>query len=134
MINRVEKLSLLSEMIAFAKVGSVRMKDVEYSFLLGVADELKISREDFEYLLEHPVKYTSLKSYSQRIVQFHRLILLMNIDGAKTQEEIGMLYNYGLRMGLSQEAISKVLYLMDGFPDNIVPPDVLIDIFKVQYN
>ncbi|MDD7884983.1 TerB family tellurite resistance protein [Flavivirga sp. 57AJ16] len=135
MINRVEKLSLLSEMIAFAKYDK-DIKNIEYNFLLGVAKQLDIAREDFEYLIEHPVTYTHLKSHSERIVQFHRLVLLMNID----QENEGSpssaikLYNFGLRMGLSHESITKVLYLMESFPNKIVPPDVLIDIFKTQYN
>ncbi|MGA1227374.1 MAG: TerB family tellurite resistance protein [Tamlana sp.] len=138
MINRVEKLSLLSEMIAFAKYDK-DIKNIEYNFLLGVAKQLDISREDFEYLLEDPVSYTHLKSHSERIVQFHRLVLLMNIEqeyGDDHNKSSGAvkLYNFGLRMGLSHESITKVLYLMESFPNKIVPPDVLIDIFKTQYN
>ncbi|TXE07086.1 TerB family tellurite resistance protein [Seonamhaeicola algicola] len=136
MINRVEKLSLLSEMIAFAKYDK-DIQELEYNFLLGVAKQLGISREDFEYLIEHPVNYTHLKSHSERIVQFHRLVLLMNIEqeeGEETRKGVIKLYNFGLRMGLSHESISKVLYLMESFPNKIVPPDVLIDIFKTQYN
>jgi len=133
MINRVEKLSLLSEMISFAK-GENNLKQIEYNFLLGVAKQLQISREDFDYLIEHPVTYTHLKSHSERIVQFHRLVLLMNIDNENTSKEVIKLYNFGLRMGLSHESITKVLYLMESFPNKIVPPDVLIDIFKTQYN
>lgn len=135
MINRVEKLSLLSEMIAFAKYDK-NIKDIEYNFLLGVAKQLDIAREDFEYLIEHPVTYTHLKSHSERIVQFHRLVLLMNIDQENEDNSVGIikLYNFGLRMGLSHESITKVLYLMESFPNKIVPPDVLIDIFKTQYN
>jgi len=133
MINRVEKLSLLSEMISFAK-GEDNIKSIEYNFLLGVAKQLDITREDFDYLIEHPVTYTHLKSHSERIVQFHRLVLLMNIDDENTSKEVIKLYNFGLRMGLSHESITKVLYLMESFPNKIVPPDVLIDIFKTQYN
>ena len=133
MINRVEKLSLLSEMIAFA-INDSSLKDIEYNFLLGVAKQLDITREDFDYLIDHPVDYKHLKSHSERIVQFHRLVLLMNIDGEIKQEEIIKLHNFGLRMGLNHESINKVLYLMESFPNKIVPPDVLIDIFKVQYN
>lgn len=138
MVNRVEKLSLLSEMIAFAKYDKDIIK-IEYNFLLGVAKQLDISREDFEYLLENPVSYTHLKSHSERIVQFHRLVLLMNIEqeyGEEGNNSAGAikLYNFGLRMGLSHESITKVLYLMESFPNKIVPPDVLIDIFKTQYN
>lgn len=133
MVNRVEKLSLLSEMIAFAKYDK-NIKDIEYNFLLGVSRQLEISREDFEYLIEYPVNYTHLKSHSERIVQFHRLVLLMNIDSDNSTKGEIKLYNFGLRMGLSHESISKVLYLMESFPNKIVPPDVLIDIFKTQYN
>jgi hypothetical protein len=133
MINRVEKLSLLSEMISFAK-GENNIKNIEYNFLLGVAKQLDISREDFDYLIEHPVTYTHLKSHSERIVQFHRLVLLMNIDDENNSKDVIKLYNFGLRMGLSHESITKVLYLMESFPNKIVPPDVLIDIFKTQYN
>ncbi|MFD1614341.1 TerB family tellurite resistance protein [Gelatiniphilus marinus] len=137
MANRVEKLSLLSEMIAFAKYDK-DIKNIEYNFLLGVAKQLEISREDFEYLIENPVNYTHLKSHSERIVQFHRLVLLMNIEQEYGEENnsagVVKLYNFGLRMGLSHESITKVLYLMESFPNKIVPPDVLIDIFKTQYN
>lgn len=137
MVNRVEKLSLLSEMIAFAKYDK-DIKNIEYNFLLGVAKQLDISREDFEYLIEHPVTYTHLKSHSERIVQFHRLVLLMNIEQEANEDNnssgVIKLYNFGLRMGLSHESITKVLYLMESFPNKIVPPDVLIDIFKTQYN
>lgn len=137
MINRVEKLSLLSEMIAFAKYDK-DIKEIEYNFLLGVAKQLDITREDFEYLIEHPVSYTHLKSHSERIVQFHRLVLLMNIEqehgNGNASSGAIKLYNFGLRMGLSHESITKVLYLMESFPNKIVPPDVLIDIFKTQYN
>ena len=135
MINRVEKLSLLSEMIAFAKYDK-DIKNIEYNFLLGVAKQLDISREDFDYLIEHPINYIHLKSHSERIVQFHRLVLLMNIENKGEENSSGVikLYNFGLRMGLSHESITKVLYLMESFPNKIVPPDVLIDIFKTQYN
>ena len=59
MINRVEKLSLLSEMIAFARLDE-SIKSIEYRFLLGVAKQLEVSQEDFDYLFEHPVTYVHL--------------------------------------------------------------------------
>ena len=131
--NRVEKLSLLSELIAFAKADKF-LKRIEYNFLLSIAKQLDISREDFDYLIEHPVNYVNLKSHSERIVQFHRLVLLMHIDQERSKAEIAKIYNYGLRMGLNHDSITRVLYLMEGFPNMMVPAEVLIDIFKVQYN
>jgi hypothetical protein len=133
MHNRLEKLSLLSEMIAFAQIDS-NIKAIEYNFLLSIARQLEISDEDFNHLFENPVSYIHLKSHSERIVQFHRLILLMNISKEQTKKQLQMIHNFGLRMGLSHEAINRVLDLMESFPDKIVPPDFLIDIFKVQYN
>ncbi|RSK40717.1 TerB family tellurite resistance protein [Mangrovimonas spongiae] len=133
MINRVEKLSLLSEMISFAKSENI-LKPLEHSFLLAIAKQLRISREDFDYLINNPINYIHLESHSERIVQFHRLVLLMDSDGENTSKEITKLHNFGLRMGLSHESINKVLYLMESFPNKIIPPDVLIDIFKVHYN
>jgi hypothetical protein len=133
MINRVEKLSLLSEMIAFARIDKT-LKEIEYNFLLGVARQLEITRDDFDYLLDNPVTHINLKSHSERIVQFHRLVLLMNLDEDITNKELVRLHNFGLRMGLSHESICKVLDLMESFPNKIIPPDFLIDIFKIQYN
>ena len=133
MINRQEKLSLLSEMIAFAQTDDT-IKSIEYKFLLGVAKQLDISQEDFDYLIKYPVTYVHLKSHSERIVQFHRLVLLMNLDSEITNKELVKLHNFGLRMGLSHESINRVLDLMESFPNRIVPPDFLIEIFKVQYN
>jgi len=133
MINRVEKLSLLSEMIAFAQIDA-NIKSIEYKFLLGVARQLEICQEDFEYLFKHPVTYVHLKSHSERIVQFHRLVLLMNLDQNISEKDLVKLHNFGLRMGLSHESINKVLDVMESFPNKIVPPDFLIEIFKVQYN
>lgn len=133
MINRVEKLSLLSEMIAFAQIDA-NIKSIEYKFLLGVAKQLEISQEDFEYLFKYPVTYVHLKSHSERVVQFHRLVLLMNLEKEITTKELVKLHNFGLRMGLSHESINRVLDVMESFPNKIVPPDFLIEIFKVQYN
>lgn len=133
MINRAEKLSLLSEMIAFAQTDS-NIKSIEYKFLLGVAKQLEISQEDFDYLFKYPVTYVHLKSHSERIVQFHRLVLLMNLGNKINNKDLIKLHNFGLRMGLSHESINRVLDLMESFPNKIVPPDFLIDIFKVQYN
>ena len=133
MINKVEKLSLLSEMIAFAQSDDT-VKTIEYRFLYSIAKQLEISKDDFDYLFEHPVNYIPLKSHSERIVQFHRLVLLMNLDNEITNKELVKLHNFGLRMGLGHECINRVLDLMESFPNKIVPPDFLIDIFKVQYN
>ncbi|MBW8243290.1 TerB family tellurite resistance protein [Muricauda oceani] len=128
-----EKLSILSEMIAFARVDH-SLKQSEYDFLLKVADSLGVSKAIFNGLLKQKSPKVRLKTQAERIVQFHRLILLMNIDREQHKKEIHTLYNIGLKMGLPPSAISQVLQVMHRYPNNIVPPDVLINIFKAHYN
>jgi hypothetical protein len=131
-MNRVEKLSLLSEMIALTKHDEERC--TEYNFLKTVAEQLEVPLKDFNYLVAHPIDYKHLHAHSERILQFHRLVVLLTVDKEKTQQQIVKLYNFGLRMGLNHESITRVLHLMEEFPANIMPSDLLIDIFKVQYN
>jgi len=128
-----EKLSILSEMISLARADKA-VKDSEFEFLWGVADQLGVDREDFESLFDSPVPNIIPKTLLGRIIQFHRLVLLMNVDRQQTFKEIDKLHNIGLRLGLPPSAIDQVLVLMHQYPDNIIPPETLIGIFKAHYN
>ena len=127
-----EKLSILSEMIAMAKADNV-VSDSEYYFLLSVAEQLGVDKETFESLFDTKVKKIIPKTQAERILQFHRLVLLMNVD-EQHELEIAKLHNIGLGMGLPPSAIEQVLTVMHQYPNKIVPPDVLINIFKAHYN
>ncbi len=128
-----EKLSILSEMIAFAKVDKT-VKESEYNFLLGVASQLGVDKETFDSLFKAEAEHIIPKTRADRILQFHRLVLLMNVDQRQHDMEVGRLHNIGLGMGLPPSAIEQVLTVMHRYPDKIVPPDVLIGIFKAHYN
>lgn len=120
-------------MIAFARTDHA-MKDSEYDFLLSVADQLGVDKETFDSLLDNKVPKIMPKTQADRILQFHRLVLLMNVDQEQHQLEIGKLHNIGLGMGLPPSAIEQVLTVMHKYPNKIIPPDVLINIFKAHYN
>ncbi|SHJ26221.1 tellurite resistance TerB family protein [Pseudozobellia thermophila] len=128
-----EKLSILSEMIEFAKVDG-KIKEPEFNFLLGVADQLGVDRETFNSLFVSETEHVVPKSQADRILQFHRLVLLMNVDSVQEDFEVTRLHNIGLGMGLPPAAIQQVLTVMKQYPGGVVPPKVLIDIFKVHYN
>lgn len=128
-----EKLSILSEMIAFARVDH-SLKRSELDFLVQVASSLGIDQATFEGLLKEKSPKVRLKTQAERIVQFHRLLMLMNIDQEQHKKEVNTLYNIGLKMGLPPVAISQVLEVMHKYPDNIIPSKVLIDIFRAHYN
>ena len=128
-----EKLSILSEMIAFVKVNNT-VKRSEYDFLFNVAQQLEISKKTFDELFQIEVEHIIPKSQADRIVQFHRLVLLMNVNNQQDMIEIKRLHDIGLGMGLPPSAIQQVLSVMHKYPNKIVPPEVLIDIFKAYYN
>ncbi len=129
-----EKLSILSEMISLARADQ-EVKPPEFDFLWGVAEQLGVDRSDFETLFDAPVENIIPKTLLERILQFHRLVLLMNVDqGHQTFREIDKLHNIGLRMGLPPSAIDQVLALMHQYPDKVIPPHTLIGIFKAHYN
>lgn len=128
-----EKLSILSELIAFARADEV-LKVSEYEFLYTIATQLGIDKETFDALFRKKAEKIILKPQSERIVQFHRLVLLMNVDKEQHHTELRRLHNIGLRMGLPPSAIDQVLSVMHQYPNKIVPPEVLINIFKAHYN
>ncbi len=133
MNTRKEILSILSEMIAFAKVDGI-VKDPEYNFLLGVASQFGLDKPAFDALFKNQSEHVIPKTEADRILQFHRLVLLMNVDQVYEETEVGRLHNIGLGMGLPPSAIDQVLSVMHQYPNNVVPPKVLIDIFKAHYN
>lgn len=133
MASRKEKLSILSEMIAFAKVDN-KVKPEEYGFLQSVAEQLGVEHSVFDGLFHRKVEHVIPKSEADRILQFHRLVLLMNVDNKQDQIEIDRIHNVGLEMGLPPSAIEQVLAIMHQYPNKIVPPKVLIDIFMAHYN
>ncbi|MCM4168760.1 hypothetical protein KCTC52924_02452 [Arenibacter antarcticus] len=133
MNSREEKFSLLSEMITFVKANRA-IKDSEYDFLIQIAAQLGVDKETFDSLFHRKVEKLLPNTEGERILQFHRLVLLMNIDQQQTSSEVVRLHNIGLRFGLPPAAIEQVLKVMHNYPNKVVPPKVLINIFKAHYN
>ncbi|NJB37508.1 MULTISPECIES: TerB family tellurite resistance protein [Flavobacteriaceae] len=133
MRSKEEKLSILSELIAFAKVDQ-EIKVEEYDFLLSVAHLLEVKKATLDSLIKKERKVILAKRQADRIIQFHRLLLLMNIDDEQHSKEVSKLYNIGLKMGLPPSVIGQVLEIMHHYPNKMVPPKVLIDLFRAHYN
>ena len=105
-----EKLSILSEMIVFAKVNGP-VTELEYHFLLSVAERLSVDRKKFDALFENQTDHIILKTEGDRILQFHRLMLLMNIDQVQEETEVGRLHTIGLGMGFHLLLLIKYFLL-----------------------
>lgn len=128
-----EKLSLLTELIKLARCDR-KVREKEYDFLLTVAQSLNVSKEDFDQLFDNYIEFTPPESEFDRILQFHRLVLLMNIDKQTSDVEINFLKDIGIRIGLNPMATNKVLSKMNEYPNKVIPAEKLIEIFKEQYN
>ncbi|RZT00325.1 TerB family tellurite resistance protein [Aquimarina brevivitae] len=131
--SKKEKLSLLSEMIQFAQADN-NFKKLEYDFIVAVAEQLGINKMEVDELRVTKIEKTPLKSEPQRILQFHRLVLLMNVDQEANAQELLTIKNLGLQMGLRPEAIETVLTEMHNYPNKVIPPQELITIFSRFYN
>lgn len=128
-----EKLGILSQMISFARVDQT-IKEPEYDFIFNVAQNLGVTKKVFDELLNKAEEPIIPKNLGDRLVQFHRLLLLMNIDQKQRLSEIRKLHEIGLKMNLSPSAIDQVLTEMHNYPQMAIPPKKLIEIFKSHYN
>jgi len=128
-----EKLSLLTELIKLARCDH-EVREQEYEFLLTIARLLNVSQEDFDQLFEKYIEFTPPESEFERILQFHRLVLLMNIDKETSDVEIKFLKDIGIRIGLNPLATNRLLDEMNNYPDKVIPSEKIIEIFKSQYN
>ena len=128
-----EKLSLLSDLVKLAKSDN-DVRDVEFNFLLSIASQLGVTKKDFLDLFEQYIEFNPPKLEFDRIVQFQRLILLMNVDMHVDEEEIRYIKDIGIRMGLHPLATDEVLQRMNDYKNKIIPPEKLLEIFRTFHN
>ena len=128
-----EKLSLLRELIKLARCDH-KVREQEYEFLLTIAQSINVSKEDFDSLFEKHIEFMPPESEFDRILQFHRLVLLMNVDQETSDLEIKFIKDIGIRLGLNPFATNQVLAEMNLYPEKVIPPEKLIEIFKAYYN
>ena len=133
MHTKEEKISLLSDMIAFAIVDG-ELHEREYMFLSIVAVELGISNDELKQLFHEEHRSEIIKSEFERIQQFYRLALLMHCDGVLHEREQIKIHEIGINMGLNPFAIKRVLKAMEKSPNKMVSPEYLLEIFQEQLN
>ncbi|MCG2611741.1 TerB family tellurite resistance protein [Flavobacterium sp. SM15] len=128
-----EKISLLSEMIAFAVVDG-ELHDREYDFLWIIAQELGIKKDIFLELFGKRNSVRVIKDEHHRIMQFYRLALLMHCDGVLHEREIKAINEIGITMGLNPMGIKKTLKAMAQSPNQMIEPEFLLYAFMEQHN
>ncbi len=133
MDTKAEKISLLSDMIAFAIVDG-ELHEREFTFLSIIAVELGISKEELKQLFHEEHRSEIIKNEFERIQQFYRLALLMHCDGILHDREQIKIREIGINMGLNPFAIKRVLKAMEESPNRTVSPEFLLEVFQEQLN
>lgn len=128
-----ERLSLLRQLIIMAKADE-EVREIEFEFLLVLANQMGVSKDEFLELFEQYISFHPPKMEFDRIIQFQRLIMIMNIDNFVDPDELDYVREIGIRMGLHPSATDEVLRLMGTYPNKVVPPEKLIEIFKTFHN
>ena len=133
MHTREQKISLLSDMISFAIVDG-ELHDREYQFLLIIAIELGVNKEELKQLFHEENRSEIIKTDFERIQQFYRLALLMHCDGILHEREQIKIREIGINMGLNPFAMKRILKTMEESPTRMVSPDYLLEVFQEQLN
>lgn len=133
MDNYEEKISLLTDMIAFSVVDG-KLHKKEYDFLRLIARDLRIEEKIFDDLFHRELHPLPIRSEFGRIQQFYRLALLMHVDGVLHEKEERTIIEASLNMGLNPSATRRVLRMMKESPSCLIAPDVLLDVFREQQN
>ncbi|HIP35327.1 MAG TPA: TerB family tellurite resistance protein [Crocinitomix sp.] len=128
-----EKLSLLATLVKLAKIDN-DFREEERKFIYTIAMRLGISPKDFVRVFHENIDFKPPKLETERILHFHRLVLLMNIDRNASSAEIELVKQLGGKMGLNPIAINTVLEKMYLYKNNVIPAEKLISIFKTYHN
>jgi tellurite resistance protein len=131
--TQAQKLSLLSDMIAFAVVDG-KLHENEYQFLSLIAEDLEINSAEFQQLFHSENKSEVIKDDFERIQQFYRLALLMHSDGVLHEREEKRIHEIGIGMGLDPFAMKRVLKAMAISQTRMLSPDYLLEVFQEQSN
>tara|TARA_R110002072_G_scaffold129439_11_gene267917 strand:+ start:3319 stop:3735 length:417 start_codon:yes stop_codon:yes gene_type:complete len=128
-----EKLSLLSELVKMARIDS-EISHMELSFIQQIAAMLDVEKDYVMALIDENIAYKAPKTEFERILQFHRLVLLANVDLQIESEEIMALQKAGIKLGLRPEAINAVLMEMVKHQHGMIPTERILQIFTAYHN
>tara|TARA_A100000171_G_scaffold47238_1_gene52976 strand:- start:6332 stop:6778 length:447 start_codon:yes stop_codon:yes gene_type:complete len=128
-----DQKSLLSDLILMAKADD-KITQGEFDFIHRLAARMGISEKEVRELYHNPLPTKKTFTELERITHFHKMVLLMNVDGETHEKEIAFLRGFGLELGLRPGAINQVLVAMERYEHKIIPPEKLLQIFNTYYN
>lgn len=128
-----DQKSLLSDLILMAKADN-KITQGEYDFIHRLAERMGISEKEVRELYHNPLPTKKSFTELERITHFHKMLLLMNVDGETHEKELTFLRGFGLELGLRPEAVEQILIDMERYEHKIIPSEKLLQIFNTYYN
>ena len=124
---------MISELIELSKSDGY-VSDQEIGFIHQIGNMMGLANEEILALFKTPVAFNPPDEHFDRIVQFQRMVLLMNVDKETHVNEMNHLKMMGLKLGLNPSAVDEVLKRMVDYPNNMIPPDDLLKIYRKHMN
>jgi uncharacterized tellurite resistance protein B-like protein len=130
-----EKKHIISELILMAHADK-HLKKEEIAFITSVGKRMQLSDEEITYMVDHPEELTTIvpKDYTKRIVHFHRMMLMMHIDGHVDDQELQLLHDVALQYGFRKTTVDALLQSMIKYPYGEIPPSELMKIHMRSVN
>ena len=128
-----EQKSLISDLILIAKADD-KITHGEYDFIQRVAERMGITLKEVDDLFHDPLPTKTSFTELERITHFHKMVLLMNVDGETHEKEVTLLRDFGLKLGIRPGAVEQVLVAMERYEHKIIPSQELLQIFNTYYN
>ncbi len=128
-----DQKSLLSDLILMAKADD-KITQGEFDFIHRLAERMGISEKEVRDLYHNPLPTKKSFTELERITHFHKMVLMMNVDGETHKKEVSFLRDFGLELGLRPEAVEQILVAMEEYKHKIIPSEKLLQIFNTYYN
>ena len=128
-----EKLGIISQIIALSEV-SGHVSDQQIGLIQKIGNLLGLKNPDILEMFRKPVEFIPPEDHMERIVQFQRMMLIINVDQNVTIEEIEFVQLASIKMGLNPDAVKESLMRMHQFPNSAIPPEDLLRIFSKFMN
>ncbi|GAB4377660.1 MAG: hypothetical protein Kow0075_06540 [Salibacteraceae bacterium] len=127
------KLRILQDLIRIAGSDGEAPPE-EFDRLHDVAQMLDVDPMDLERLFTTVEKHPLPKDESARVNLFYELLVMIAIDGEIHPDEIALLKDLTIHMGLSIEAANRAIdhafMMLPGLPDR----SVVFEVFQIHSN
>jgi len=132
-LNKEQKLNLLSQLVKMAKADKV-FKFVEFKYLTDVAEVLGITSGQLDEIIEKDIVAPIPKKMPDRTRQIYRLSVMMMVDGEISKEEMILLKNYAVELGLDPSGVELMIHRMEQNKGGMLLDKELMRIFSIQLN